>query len=208
TAEFDLESHLLKVTTSGSGSGTVTSSPAGINCGSGTGCEASFNHGTLVKLTGAAEGGSKAVVWGGCDSVNGSNECEVTMNAAKNVTAAFSLASLNSLVVVKHGSAAAGGTVTSSPAGINCGTECSHDYPEGTPVKLTGTPGPNGTAVVWESCPGVINGANECEVTMSAARTVEAKFDLETHLLKVIKKGTGSGTVTSNPAGINCGSGA
>ena len=40
---------------------------------------------------------------------------------------------------------------------------------------------------------------------MSAARAVTATFNLIPFTLSVTKAGTGSGTVSSNPAGINCG---
>ncbi|HKZ14154.1 MAG TPA: NosD domain-containing protein [Solirubrobacterales bacterium] len=81
--------YVLKVQKAGSGAGTVTSAPAGINCGAQ--CEASFAKGGLVKLLGSAAAGSSAVVWAGCDAVNGAGECEVTMSAAKSVTATFDL---------------------------------------------------------------------------------------------------------------------
>src|SRR5204863_406842 len=100
------------------------------------------------------------------------------------------------------------GTVTSSPAGINCGSECSAEYEEGTAVTLTGTPGVNTKAVSWSGCDSV-NGENKCLVTMSSAKAVTATFDLEPvsskFKLTVSKTGAGSGTVTSSPAGISCG---
>jgi len=40
---------------------------------------------------------------------------------------------------------------------------------------------------------------------MSAARSVTATFNLQRFTLTVNKTGLGSGTVTSNPPGINCG---
>jgi hypothetical protein len=40
---------------------------------------------------------------------------------------------------------------------------------------------------------------------MDQDRTVTATFDLKTYPLDVNKTGAGSGTVTSNPSGINCG---
>ena len=200
TATFDHEQHLLKVTKEGSGSGTVTSVPTGINCGAT--CQASFEHGAVVKLSGAPTGGSKAAVWSGCDAIVGSDECEVTMTAARSVTATFAEAGKNALGVTKAGSGS--GTVTSAPAGIACGATCSAEFAEGTVVKLTGAPGANSKAVVWSGC-GAVVGANECEVTMSAAQNVTATFALERHLLKVTVAGNGSGTVTSAPAGIACG---
>jgi hypothetical protein len=76
----------LLVTKSNGGSGTVISSPSGINCGAT--CSASFNSGTGVTLTATPDSGSAFVDWSGCDGVNG-NVCTVTMNANKSVTAVF-----------------------------------------------------------------------------------------------------------------------
>jgi hypothetical protein len=201
-AIFDLEQHPLKVSKTGTGSGTVTSAPTGINCGGE--CEATFAHGTVVKLSGTPTGGSKPVVWSGCDAIVGSNECEVTMNAAATVTATFAAAGKDALGVTKAGTGS--GTVTSVPAGIECGSACAAEFTEGTVVKLTGSPGANGKAVVWSGCDAIV-GSNQCEVTMSAAKNVTATFDLERHLLKVTKAGSGTGTVTSTPSGISCGGG-
>jgi len=77
----------LAVVKSGSGTGTVTSSPVGIECGAT--CLANFPQGTAVTLKGAAGSLSKAVVWSGCDEIVGANECRVRMSAAKSVGAAF-----------------------------------------------------------------------------------------------------------------------
>jgi LmbE family N-acetylglucosaminyl deacetylase len=198
-AEFALQRHALSVSKSGTGSGTVTSSPAGIECG--VTCAANFDHGTLVKLTGTPAAGSKAVAWGGCDKVNGADECEVTMGAAKSVTATFDLES-HQLAVIAGGSGS--GTVTSSPSGIECGSTCSASFIHGTVVKLAATSAVDSEPVAWGGC-GTISASNECEVTMSAARDVTATFTRKTPQLSVTLAGTGSGTVTSAPAGIECG---
>ena len=192
----------LKVTKSGSGTGTVTSSPAGINCGSGSGCEAEFEAGKVVTLSGVSDAGSKAVVWTGCGEVTGANECKVTMSAAKSVGAEFTLEQ-HLLTVTEPGTGT--GTVTSSPAGINCGPTCTANFTHGTVVTLVGSAEPGSQAVVWTGC-GEVTGANECKVTMSAAKSISAKFDLNAGqaLLKVTKTGIGSGPVTSTPAGIDC----
>jgi Leucine-rich repeat (LRR) protein len=70
----------------GLGSGTVTSSPAGINCGGS--CSASFAPGTVVTLNAQAASDSVFVGWGGACS--GTGACSVTMDAAKSVTAIYS----------------------------------------------------------------------------------------------------------------------
>jgi hypothetical protein len=67
------------------GSGTVTSSPAGISCGAT--CSAGFNEGSVVSLTAVPAAGSAFSGWSGACS--GSGACSVTMSQARNVTANF-----------------------------------------------------------------------------------------------------------------------
>ena len=201
TATFDLERHPLKVTAAGTGTGTVTSTPVGISCG-GT-CETTFAHGEAVTLKGVAGAGAKAVVWSGCDSVNGSNECLVTMTAAKNVTATFTATPRFTLQVTKEGEGL--GAVASAPAGIDCGPTCSSDFGEGEAVTLTATPNGGSTFAGWSGCAAEPS-ATECQVTMSAARHVVAKFAIGGIALTVARSGAGAGTVASAPVGIECGS--
>lgn len=78
----------VEVQTQNSGSGTVTSTPTGIECG--TECAAEFPEGQTVTLHGEPAGGSEAPIWTGCDAVV-AGDCQVTMNAARTVTATFLL---------------------------------------------------------------------------------------------------------------------
>jgi cytochrome c peroxidase len=84
----------LTVILAGNGAGTVTSAPAGINCG--LSCTESFNLGTVVTLTAAQAAGSSFTSWAGCtpDAVN-PKVCTVTMNTATNVTATFSVPNIS-----------------------------------------------------------------------------------------------------------------
>jgi hypothetical protein len=66
------------------------------------------------------------------------------------------------------------GTVTSSPAGIDCGTACASDYVIRTTVTLTATPALGSIFNGWTGCD-TVNGAT-CTVTMSAAKSVAADF--------------------------------
>jgi hypothetical protein len=193
TATFAKEKHLLSVTVSGSGSVT---GPGGINCPGA--CSAEFDHNTPVTLVGHPSAGSKPATWSGCGNVNASNECEVTISEAKNVTATFAKEKHPLSVTVNGGGT---GSVT-GPGGINCPGACSAEFDHGTPVKLVGTPGTGGKPATWLGCDNV-NASNECEVTMSAAKSVTATFPLETYLLSVTVEGGGSGTV-SGPGGIDC----
>lgn len=76
----------LYVSKSGTGNGTVTSSPYGINCGSD--CDQAYYDGTIVKLTAAPSTGSYFAGWTG-DCISQALNCKVTMDAAKHVTATF-----------------------------------------------------------------------------------------------------------------------
>jgi hypothetical protein len=201
TATFNLLERKLTVEKKGTGTGTVTSSPAGIECGAT--CSANFVKDTAVTLTGTPGSKTLAPTWSGCDSVSAENKCLVTMSAAKTVTATFA-PSESQLTVKKAGTGT--GTVTSSPAGIECGATCSAGFEHGALVTLTGSAAGANTdpAVQWTGCDSV-NGEGRCLVTMSAAREVTATFNLAKRQLTVSKIGSGTGTVTSSPAGINCG---
>jgi hypothetical protein len=166
TATFTLGTNTLTVTRAGSGVGTVVSTPAGINCGAD--CAESYSNGTVVTLTAAPAVSSIFTGWsgGGC---TGTGTCTVTMTAATNVTATFSLAQY-SLTINRVGN----GTVTSSPAGINCGSACTALYSAGTMVTLTATPATFGVFNGWSG--GGCSGTGTCMVTMNAANSVTATF--------------------------------
>jgi subtilisin family serine protease len=163
----DLDHHKLTATKGGNGTGTVTSSPAGIDCGST--CSHSFSSGTVVTLTAAASTGSSFTGWsgGGC---SGTGQCQVTMTAAETVTANFGLG--HALTVTKTGSGS--GKVTSSPVGINCGTTCSAAFNAGSTVTLTATPASNSKFTGWSG--GGCTGAGTCRVTLNGDTSVTAIF--------------------------------
>jgi len=180
------------LTISRTGSGTVTSSVTGVYCG--LDCAESYNSGTSVTLTATPDPGANFVGWSG--SCSGTGSCVVTMTAARNVTASFT----HLLTVSKSGSGT--GTVTSTPAGINCGSTCSANYSNGSLVTLSAGADANAAFTGWA---GACTGTGPCTVTMDAAKNVTAFFTRQQYLLAVSKNGTGSGTITSSPAGISCG---
>ncbi len=77
----------LTVLKTGSGIGTVTSSPTGIDCG--VSCSAGFDTGTVVTLTTVPDATSTFTGWSGACS--GTGTCTVTMNSAQSVTATFDM---------------------------------------------------------------------------------------------------------------------
>jgi hypothetical protein len=76
TATFTLRQYTLTVNKAGLGSGSVTSTPTGINCGAT--CAAQYDAGTTVTLTAAPTAGSIFAGWsgGGC---TGTSTCQVTL---------------------------------------------------------------------------------------------------------------------------------
>ncbi|MBI2867289.1 MAG: hypothetical protein HYX97_03005 [Chloroflexi bacterium] len=77
----------LTVAKTGTGIGTIISSPAGITCG--ITCTAAFAPGASVTLTATATTGSAFTGWGG-EGCSGTGTCTVTMSTDRSVTATFS----------------------------------------------------------------------------------------------------------------------
>jgi hypothetical protein len=118
SASFEEDAYALTVTKDGTGTGTVASSPAGINCGAT--CSGNFNAGASVTLNATPGTGSTFSGWSG--SCTGTGTCTVTMDQARSVTASFAL---NTYAITA--SAGANGGIT--PAGattVNHGA--SHSY--------------------------------------------------------------------------------
>lgn len=195
-ARFDLITFPLTVTRTGTGGGTVGSSPAGISCGAD--CSEAYPIGTVVTLSAIPDNVSVFAGWtgGGC---TGTGTCAVTVTADTGISARFDPMTFP-LTVSRLGSGT--GTVSSTPAGINCGTDCSESYVINTSVTLTAVAASGSVLTGWTGC-STSSGAT-CTVAMSAARSVTATF-AKVFTLTVQKSGVGGGTVSSSPAGINCG---
>ncbi|HKD94000.1 MAG TPA: PASTA domain-containing protein [Gaiellaceae bacterium] len=161
----------LTVSRAGTGSGTVTSSPAGIDCGAT--CSAMFDTGSQVTLTAAAAAGSTFAGWsgGGC---SGTSTCKVTLSADTGVTATFNTTPpvMHTLTISPAGSGS--GSVTSSPAGIDCGATCSHAFNAGTQVTLTAAADSGSTFTGWSG--GGCSGTSNCVVTLNSDTGVTATF--------------------------------
>lgn len=199
----------LSVFKTGTGSGTVTSSPAGINCGEA--CSAEFEAGKIATLTPTAAVGSEFTGWNGACS--GTGACQVTMSEAESVTASFAVEegtpppSEFQLTVFTVGTGS--GTATSSPGGIACGSNCVAKFQTGALVTLTAAAAAGSEFTGWS---GACSGLGTCQVMMGEARSVSAGFEPEPpppptrYTLTVLRVGSGSGTVASARAGIFCGS--
>jgi len=201
TATFNGQYNLALIK-SGAGTGNVTSTPVGISCG--TSCASQtqpFDSGLSVNLTATADAGSRFVSFSGCTSTTGTS-CSVNMSAAANVTVTF-YQQFN-LTLTKSGSGT--GNVQSASAGILCGTACTSQqapFDSGVTVALTATSDANSSFGGFSGCDSV--SGSTCSVTMNAARNVTATFTVVNYNLTLTKAGTGTGLVSSNVTGINCG---
>ena len=148
------------------GSGTVVSSPPGLNCT--TTCSAIFAPGTQVTLTATPASGWDFYGWS--DDCSGNHNCVLTMVESNNVgvTATFTHNQFT-LNVSETGS----GNVVSNPTGISCPSTCNASFTSGTPVTLTATPTQGMSFIGWS---GACSGTGGCSVTMSAAESVSAAF--------------------------------
>jgi hypothetical protein len=187
----------IALTVTRTGNGSVSSTPAGISCGSA--CSATFTAGTRITLSATPAAGSIFTGWsgGGC---SGTSTCALTLATATTVSAAFATAPV-AVTVVRAG--LGNGSIASAPAGIACGTTCSASFPSGSAVVLTATATAGSVFVGWSG--GGCSGTSTCTVTPTGATTVTATFASSTTVgLTVTVSGAGTGTVTSAPAGITC----
>ncbi len=180
------------------GNGNVTSSPSGIDCSQT--CSADYDEGSQISLTATADAGYEFANWTGACSGDGA--CNVTLDSAAEVGAVFEQVSTQSFELSV--SVTGNGQVVSSPAGIDCGNDCTESFQEGDQVLMTATADSGYEFVAWG---GSCSGSSTCTVVMSQNKSVSAEFrqiGAQTQTLSVSL--TGSGSVSSSPAGINCGS--
>ena len=172
------------------GSGTVTSSPSGINCG-GT-CSAMFATDSTVTLTATPTPGWSFTGWSG--ACTGTGACGVKMADPRAVTATFAPPDTVYAVAV----AAAGGSVTSDVPGIVCGEACVASFGAGIDVTLTAS-----GSVAWG---GACTGTGACVVPLTRARSVTAAIGgAQPSRAPLAVSVTGKGSISGPAAGISCG---
>lgn len=196
--EFPAAAGPVQLAVTKAGTGTITSTPAGIDCGSS--CAASFTTGTSVSLTATPAAGWVFMGWSGAGCA-GTGSCSLTLTTATTVRATFAPAPVT-LTVIRAGLGS--GVITSGPAGISCGTSCSASFPSGSPVVLTATATAGSVFTGWSG--GGCTGTSTCTVSPVSATTITATFAPTTVVaLTLTVSGSGTGTVTSTPAGLSCG---
>ena len=174
---FDRMAEDYRLDISISGAGTVTSTPAGINCGED--CYERYSENTRVTLNAQPAPGYRFAGYSGACI-----EGVVTMNSDLSCTASFvpggsEAATLN----VRHSGPGAG-VVTSLPTlgrplAIDCGNDCNETLPMGSTVTLVGNASPGSFFSHWIGCDSVevVDTEIRCLITLNADRLVTADFE-------------------------------
>lgn len=196
TAAFAPMGPSVVVALIGSGSGEVTSAPAGIDCI--TTCRTPSANGATVVLSAAGSPGTAFSGWSG-EGCSGTGNCSVTVHGAMFVIATFAKVTYG-LSVGKDGTG--GGNVVADRGTIDCGPGCSGTYDSGDVVTLTATPDPSSTFDGWSGAG--CTGTGTCEVTMSSDMVVTATFSTIAYPLSVNLTGTGTGTISTDIGGLTC----
>ena len=110
---------------------------------------------------------------------------------------------VHALSVAKSGEGS--GTITSDLGGIDCGAVCSTTVEDGSQVTLSAVAEPGSVFEGWSGAGVDCVGTSPCTLTVSGDTIVVATFRLTPKTLVVSLDGTGAGTVTSSPDGIDCG---
>jgi len=190
---------VVQATTTGSASGRVVSSPAGIDCGAD--CSQNYSSGTLVTLTPLPGTGSVFAGW------TGNSDCtdaSVTMNANKSCTANFAL-NQALLTVTTNGN----GTVDSTSSGMTCASTCAFGLSLGSTITLQATPSKGSSFTGWSGAG--CKGTRDCTIKLSTNKSVNASFvgsgSNPTDKIGVYRPSTGEWFLDLNGNGVleNCG---
>ena len=175
TASFSLNGYAVSTATDGTGSGSVSLDPAG----------GTYLYGTVITARATVNAGSTFAGWSG--ACTGVGDCILTVDSTKSVTASFSLNSYN---VTTSTDGTGSGSVSLDPAG---GT-----YLYGTVVTATATVNAGSTFAGWS---GACTGVGDCILTVDSTKSVTASFSLNSYNVTTATDGTGSGSVSLDPAG-------
>ncbi len=167
-------SYSLTVIKMGAGTGSVTSSPSVLNCG--TVCTAQFGAPTQVTLTALANSGSRFTGWTGAITGSGAGVVNVTGDLV--VYATFED---NTFPIAVTLGGTGTGTVVADPVGLNVttGTGIAR-YPSGTQLSLTATAGEGSTFVGWSgSGLGSVSLTNPLGVLLEGSKAYIANFSAQ-----------------------------
>ncbi len=190
------EAERLDITISGSGS--VYENNFDINCSAN--CTMPVPTGVDVLLVALPDASNAFDSWtDACSSIL-NIPCGLNISAQTTAGAVFTSGVTTSVLNV---STTGDGLITSDIMGIYCGNTCRGVFEVGTMVTLTATPQQGSIFSGWA---GDCSGTGQCVVTIDdmVVQSVQATFINQNYMLDVNIIGTGTGTVNSTQAGINC----
>jgi hypothetical protein len=184
-------------------SGTLHDTNLNCTTGGGGTCSEEVPIDTHVGLRAVPSAGSEFIGWSvlGAAHVFGCGQEVTCFPAADGETTVTVLAEFHQvaavpLTVIRAGTAAGLGFVSSSPPGIFCGFDCTDAYPEGEIVTLTAAV-PAGVTFAWGGdCVG-FGSSPTCVLSMTTFRHVVANFNTTTYPLSISVTGGGSVVATS-----------
>lgn len=196
----DKKHFTLTVSKTGNGIGNITAKPTGISCGNV--CNYDYEEDITVILTADPYSGSDFTSWSGACS-GATPTCSVKMNEAQKVTANFELQT-RKLTITKNGSGSGSFALHSSSGYLGCnGSSCTADINYGEYVTLDAVPTTGSYFDGWtELCSGI---KTSCSFSMYDEKNIAATFGLQSYVLSIVKTGNGSGVISSDLPGINCG---
>lgn len=181
----DNDKYTLIISKSGTGTGTITSSPAGIDCGSV--CRESYSQGSIITLTSSPAVNSDFSGWS-ANGCNSGESCEVTVNADTMVTAVFAVKT-NYITATFN----AGGTISPGSMAVPYGADQIFAIIPDTGYHITNV---------------LVDGASVGPVTahtfpnVTSSHTIEAQFTINSYIIAASASPNGSispsGTVTDN----------
>ncbi|NOS81350.1 MAG: hypothetical protein HOP32_07205 [Nitrospira sp.] len=189
----------------GTGTGTVACSA---NSGAFGACATSYPNPTPLVIRATANSGSTFTGWtdgtgNGVSCNSTAVDCAITLTANSAIRANFTLPVMNSVTSSTATANGGGGSVTCSANGgaaAACGS-----YPVGSAIVMTASPNAQSNFTGWSGGSGnasvvACNGTTgTCNFTLTANTNITANFTRPTLSVTVV----GTGTVNSNPAGIN-----
>lgn len=176
----------LTVQRGGTGTGTVKSTPAGIECG--LDCAQNYSPGTVITVTATPAAGSAFTGWTG-DCAGTAPTTTVTLDAVRTCIATFDLGRVLTVNLKGNGS----GSVTTIPAGIGCPGDCTASYPVGTMVTFRVTADEDSTYYAKLGCKDTVTMDTDLTCPFTFLRNPALTIQIE-----------GGGSVIASPLGLSC----
>jgi len=186
TATFAVEDFTITASASPPAGGEVNCIPNPVDTGSSSTCTISVSSGYTLDIVTGTCGGTLSENTYTTDPVT--SDCTVIGNFVPEYN----------LTVTTTG----GGTVTSSPSGIDCGADCTENYAPDSVVNLTATAAADSTFEGWSGNEDCTDGS----VTMDANKSCTATFAVEDFTITASASPPAGGEVNCIPNPVDTGS--